>query len=153
MKGRLLIALVAGLAVLGCSQQAPTDSLPSHPASDTSTTSSSQEQSVSFVGTWKLEITDDLKEAAAKLNQPPPEIALEAHDDGTFDLWGRTANGEFEVSGEYFVQGRRVTLRAKEVDGRPPLLQSEDDPRSGTVSENGQTFTDESGSIWKRSQE
>jgi hypothetical protein len=147
---RTLLVLLVCLAAFGCGQKEASE--PAHPPPAVKTPSESNDkiEDVRFVGTWQLEITDDLKQAAKKLKQPPPEVALEAHEDGTFDLWGRTANGEFEVSGEYFVQGNRVTLRAKEVDGQPPLLSSEDEPRAGTVSADGRTFTDESGSIWKK---
>lgn len=103
-----------------------------------------------FVGVWRLVPGEDLIQAAKKLGQKPPSMELEAYPDGTFDLVGKAGSSEFEVSGEFFVHGREVMLRAKEVNGEPIILQSESEPRAGKISEDGETFLDDGGWVWKR---
>lgn len=110
----------------------------------------SREEIANFVGVWRLEPGEDLVEAARRLGRDVPSMELEAYEDGTFDLVGRVGESEFEVSGEWFVSEREVTLRAREVSGDAPILQSETEPRGGTLSEDGHTFVDAAGWVWRR---
>ncbi|MER3466534.1 MAG: hypothetical protein C4340_05275 [Armatimonadota bacterium] len=109
-----------------------------------------QTEAATFIGVWRLEPGEDLVAAAQKVGRAVPSMELEAYADGTFDLVGRVGDSEFEVSGEWFVSGREVTLRAKEISGDAPILQSETEPRGGTISEDGKLFVDAGGWVWKR---
>lgn len=111
-----------------------------------------QQPSVSFVGIWRLEPGEDLIEAARIAKREVPSMELEAYADGTFDLVGRVGKSEFEVSGEWYVSGLELTLRAKEVSGDAPILKSETEPRGGTISPDGRSFVDAGGWVWKRVQ-
>jgi hypothetical protein len=135
----------------GCSSASMGDpSTPGKPQQRPASTNEPPVANAHFVGTWRLEPGDDLIRAAQKLRTKVPSMQLDAHPDGTFDLYGTAGDKSFEVSGEWFATGNKVTLRAKEVSGDSPILQSEREPRAGTLSEDGDTFTDDGGWVWKR---
>lgn len=148
----MLTAAAAVAALLcSCSSASMSDaSAPAKPKPQSTPTNAPAAKNPNFVGTWRLEPGEDLIRAAKKINAQVPSIELQAHLDGTFDLYGTAGGESFEVSGEWFAADNKVTLRAKEVSGDTPILQSEQEPRAGTISEDGDTFTDDGGWVWKR---
>lgn len=134
-----------------CSSASMSDaSAPAKPKQQPAPTNAPPAKERNFVGTWRLEPGEDLVSAAKRINAQVPSIELQAHADGTFDLYGATGKKSFEVSGEWFASGNKVTLRAKEVSGDTPILQSEQEPRAGTLFEDGATFIDDGGWVWRR---
>jgi|GEM_PF-3621497 len=148
-----LTVAACSLSVFGCGSGKQPEQMTTPKASSQPSPAAQQGRRVereSFVGVWRLEPGDDLVEAARKLGRDVPSMELEAYEDGTFDLVGRVGEREFEVSGEWFVAEREVTLRAREVSGDAPILKSETEPRGGTLSEDGNSFVDAAGWVWRR---
>lgn len=86
---------------------------------------------VPVVGTWKMELPKETADMMAKAGAPPATGQIEFKEAGTFTL-KMTGLIKAETSGDYTVEGKKVTLNPKGT-GAPPT--------EGTVSEDGKTLT------------
>lgn len=88
-----------------------------------------------MVGTWQMEMSEEVLKLMPK-GQKPPSMSITFADDGTFKGTAAFGDETSEITGEYKLEGKSLTLTPKTEDGKP----SNDKPETVTLADDMKSF-------------